>query len=69
MTSADLRMMTFKGVVMALCQYEVVAILTGKTPTLTALSREHRWLPFVIVGGLAVHLWQARALPVSHVVP
>lgn len=53
-------MAAFKCVVLALCQYEVAAILTGKTPTLTSLSRDHRWLPFVIVGGLAVHLYRSR---------
>lgn len=41
-----------------LCAYEVTAITTGRTPTLTALSGRYRWLGPVLVGGLAVHLWR-----------
>jgi hypothetical protein len=50
----------FRGVVIGLCQYEVAAILSGKTPTLTKLSKEHRWLPYVIIGGLAVHFYRSN---------
>jgi|HubBroStandDraft_5_1064220.scaffolds.fasta_scaffold69018_4 hypothetical protein len=49
----------FRGVVVGFCQYEVAAIISGKTPTLTALSQKHRWLPWVILGGLAVHFYRS----------
>jgi hypothetical protein len=55
----------FRGVVIGLCQYEVAAILSGKTPTLTKLSREHRWLPWVILGGLTVHFYRSNDLPLD----
>ena len=42
----------------ALCSYEVAAITTGRVPTLTRLSREHRWLGPVLVITLAVHLYR-----------
>jgi hypothetical protein len=50
----------FRSVVIGLCQYEVAAIVSGKTPTLTKLSRQHRWLPYVILGGLAVHFYRSN---------
>lgn len=50
----------FRSIVIALCQYEVAAIISGKTPTLTKLSRKHRWLPYVILGGLAVHFYRSN---------
>lgn len=55
-----MRKHAFKAVVIGLCQYEVAAILSGKTPTLTALSKKHRWVPVVLVGGLSVHLYRQR---------
>jgi hypothetical protein len=56
----QLKRHAFRSVVIGLCQYEVAAILSGKVPTLTSLSKEHRWLPWVIVGGLSVHLYRSR---------
>lgn len=57
----NVRKHAFKSVVIALCQYEVTAILSGgKVPTLTKLGKEHRWLPCVILGGLAVHFYRSR---------
>lgn len=51
----------FRSVVIGLCQYEVTAILSGgRIPTLTTLSKTHRWLPWVIVGGLSAHLYRSR---------
>lgn len=45
-------------VVVGLCQYEVAAILSrGKLAPLTQLSRDHKWVAPVLVGGLAVHLY------------
>ena len=41
-----------------LCAYEAGAITSGRLPTLTRLSREHRWLGPVLVGALAVHLYR-----------
>jgi hypothetical protein len=45
-----------KWLVVALCSFEVVAVASGRAPTLTQLSARHRWLGPVLVGGLAVHL-------------
>lgn len=45
-----------KWAVAAVCAYEVAAITTSRTPTVSALCHERRWLTPVIVGGLAVHL-------------
>ena len=46
-----------KWVAACLCGYEVAAIVTGKTPTLTALSARHKWLGPVLVTALALHLY------------
>lgn len=46
-----------KAVVAALCAYEVAAITTGRTPTITALNRRCPALGAVIVGALAVHFF------------
>lgn len=54
------RKLAFRSLVVGLCQYEVTAIVTGKLPTLTKLSRKHRWLPVLLVGGLAGHLYRQR---------
>ena len=48
-----------KWLVVALCSFEVVAIATGKVPTLTALSERHKALGPVLVLALAVHLARA----------
>lgn len=57
---SQLKKYAFRAVVVGLCQYEVAAVLSGKTPTLTTLSKQHRWLPYVIVGGLSAHLYRSR---------
>jgi hypothetical protein len=44
--------------VFALCAYECAAIATRKLPTLSALSRKHRWMAPMMIGGLAVHLFR-----------
>lgn len=45
-------------VVVGLCQYEVAAILSRrKIPTLTRISRQHKWLAPVLLAGLAVHFY------------
>jgi hypothetical protein len=56
----NIKKIAFQSVVVGLCQYEVLAITTRQFPTLTSISRKHRWLPFVIVGGLAGHLYRQR---------
>jgi hypothetical protein len=43
--------------VAGLCSYEVASIATGKTPTVSMLCRQRRWLAPVILVGLAVHLY------------
>lgn len=58
--SVNVKKIAFQSLVVGLCQYEVAAIVSGKTPTLTSFSRRHRWLPFVLVGGLAGHLYRQR---------
>jgi hypothetical protein len=42
--------------VAAVCAYEVAAITTTRTPTVSALCHRRRWLAPVILGGLGVHL-------------
>lgn len=44
--------------VAVLCQYEVAALASrGELPPLTRVSRDHKWVAPVLVGGLAVHLY------------
>lgn len=40
----------------ALCAYEIVAIGTGKVPTISSLCRKHRSLEAVFLAWLVVHL-------------
>jgi hypothetical protein len=47
---------TFRWAVAACCAYEVAAITTARTPTISALCARRRWLIPLIVGGLTVHL-------------
>ena len=49
-----------KWVAATLCGYEVVSIALGKTPTLTQLSKQHRWLAPALVGALTFHLYRNR---------
>ena len=46
-----------KGVVAALCTWEVAAITTGRVPTITALNRRWPVVGAVLVGALALHFW------------
>ena len=46
-----------KALVVALCGYECVAILSGRVPTITALHRRWPVVGLAIVGALAVHFW------------
>lgn len=46
----------FRLVVASICAYEAAAITTRKTPTVSRICWERRWLTPVILGGLAVHL-------------
>lgn len=55
-------------VVAGLCQYEVAAILSrGRLAPLTRVSRDHKWVAPLLVGGLAVHLyldcWRSPGAP------
>jgi hypothetical protein len=47
-----------ESVVVGLCAYEVIAIMSHRTPTLTALSRRFKVLAPVLVVGLSVHLYR-----------
>lgn len=42
--------------VAAVCAYEVAAITTSRTPTVSALCHRKRWLTPLILGGLGLHL-------------
>ncbi len=44
--------------VAAACGYEIAAITTGKTPTITMLCARHRWLAPAVLTILAVHLYR-----------
>jgi hypothetical protein len=44
--------------VAAACTFEVVAITTGKVPTISMLCGRHRWLGPAVLGVLAVHLYR-----------
>lgn len=48
---------TTKAVVAALCSWEVVAITTGRVPTITTLNRRHPVIGVAIVGALVLHFW------------
>jgi len=47
-----------KWVTAALCTYEVVAITTGKVPTISKFSSRHKWLQPILVGTLTTHLYR-----------
>ena len=53
-----------KALVVALCSYEVLAISTGRTPTLTALNRRWPVVGFALLGALAVHFWATEGAPI-----
>ena len=42
--------------VASVCAYEVAAITTCRTPTVSALCHRKRWLVPIILGGLGLHL-------------
>lgn len=53
-----------KAVVALLCGYEVVAVTTGRLPTITALHRRWPIVGAVLVVTLAIHFWvPAPAIP------
>ena len=45
------------GVALA-CGYEIAAITTGRTPTITMLCGRHRWLAPAVLAVLAIHLYR-----------
>lgn len=65
MRSAALRHQ--KWIAAGLCSFEVYAITTGRAPTLTQLSAQHRWVGPALVGALAVHLWRTPRMVVRPV--
>lgn len=46
-----------KWAVAAACAYEVAAITTDRTPTISTLCHRRPWLATVILGGLGLHLF------------
>jgi hypothetical protein len=46
-----------KSAILSLCGYEIVAVSTGKVPTLSALSQRHRWFAPLLIAGLTGHLY------------
>jgi hypothetical protein len=48
----------FRDTVVFLCGYEILAITTGRVPTLTALQRRYRLLGPALFTGLAFHFYQ-----------
>lgn len=46
-----------KWVAFTICGYEVCAIATGRTPTVTALCERYRWLGPAVLASLALHLY------------
>jgi hypothetical protein len=49
--------------VVAACGYEIAAIATGRTPTITMLCGRHRWLAPAVLAILAVHLYRQPRIP------
>lgn len=47
-----------RWVTVALCSYEITAIVTEKVPTISRLSARYKWLGPVLVGTLTAHLYQ-----------
>jgi len=44
--------------VAAVCAFEVIAITTGKVPTVTMLCARNRWLAPAVLAALAIHLYK-----------
>ena len=58
-----------KAAVSVVCAYEVVAVMSGRVPTVSAVCRRcHPWLGLVILGSLAVHLYATPAEPAEPLV-
>lgn len=47
-----------RWMVVTACGYEIAAIATGKTPTITVLCARHRWLAPAVIAALALHLYR-----------
>jgi hypothetical protein len=48
-----------KWMAASICGYEVLAIASGRVPTVTALCGRFRWLGPTLVVALTVHLYRA----------
>lgn len=46
-----------KAVVVAVCSYEIAAILTGRFPTVTAFHRRWPVVGTALLGALAIHFY------------
>jgi len=49
-------MVVDKAVIVGLCGYEVIAVVSGKLPPITSICRQHRSVEAVLLLWLAVHL-------------
>lgn len=47
---------SLRTVVGCCCSYEVLALITGKVPTISSFCRHHRIIEMVMLGALVVHL-------------
>jgi hypothetical protein len=44
-----------KWVTMALCAYEITAIVTHKVPTITALQKRYKWVGKALIHTMKIH--------------
>lgn len=51
--------------VTAACVWEAVAIVTGWIPTLSALTRHHKVRAFLLLIGIAIHLFREPVVVVA----
>jgi hypothetical protein len=53
-------------VVAMLCGYEIIAITSGKIPTLSALDERYHVLGPLLIGGLIAHLYGQHLAHLRH---
>lgn len=46
----------FRAIVGTACAYEILALATRKTPTISALCKRYRWFEAALICGLLFHL-------------
>lgn len=55
----------FKIAVAAGCSYEVFALGTRRTPTISRICRRHRWLECAMLTAFLIHLHRASTEPAT----